>query len=56
MDGATGWLLRGELPARRVHGFERVLPRLTHGEGVWWSRPCADRPLRAGAAAPGLGS
>ncbi|MBA6438099.1 tetracycline resistance ribosomal protection protein Otr(A) [Streptomyces sp. GMR22] len=56
VDGATGWLLRGELPARRVHGFERVLPRLTHGEGVWWSRPCADRPLRAGAAAPGLGS
>ncbi|WP_262700433.1 MULTISPECIES: tetracycline resistance ribosomal protection protein Otr(A) [Streptomyces] len=55
-DGATGWLLRGELPARRVHGFERILPRLTHGEGVWWSRPCADRPLRAGAAAPGLGS
>ncbi|MGV9852841.1 GTP-binding protein [Streptomyces sp. NPDC003442] len=56
VDGATGWLLRGELPARRVHGFERVLPRLTHGEGVWWSRPCADRPLRAGATAPGLGS
>ncbi|MFE5161210.1 tetracycline resistance ribosomal protection protein Otr(A) [Streptomyces sp. NPDC056697] len=50
VDGATGWLLRGEIPARRVHGFERVLPRLTHGEGVWWSRPCADRPLRAGAA------
>ncbi|MER8157209.1 tetracycline resistance ribosomal protection protein Otr(A) [Streptomyces sp. NPDC094472] len=50
VDGATGWLLRGELPARRVHGFEHVLPRLTHGEGVWWSRPCADRPLRAGAA------
>ncbi|WP_275561740.1 GTP-binding protein [Streptomyces sp. 5-6(2022)] len=56
VDGATGWLLRGEIPVRRVHGFERVLPRLTHGEGVWWSRPCADRPLRAGAAAPGLGS
>ncbi|MEU8870101.1 tetracycline resistance ribosomal protection protein Otr(A) [Streptomyces javensis] len=56
VDGATGWVLRGELPARRVHGFERVLPRLTHGEGVWWSRPCADRPLRTGAAAPGLGS
>ncbi|MBU3863986.1 GTP-binding protein [Streptomyces sp. 4503] len=50
VDGATGWLLRGEIPARRVHGFERVLPRLTHGEGVWWSRPCADRPLRAGTA------
>ncbi|AQW52783.1 tetracycline resistance ribosomal protection protein Otr(A) [Streptomyces violaceusniger] len=50
VDGATGWLLRGEIPARRVHGFEHVLPRLTHGEGVWWSRPCADRPLRAGAA------
>ncbi|AUA11890.1 tetracycline resistance ribosomal protection protein Otr(A) [Streptomyces sp. SID8382] len=50
VDGATGWLVRGELPARRVHGFEQVLPRLTHGEGVWWSRPCADRPLRAGAA------
>ncbi|WP_432252944.1 GTP-binding protein [Streptomyces sp. HNM1019] len=55
VDGATGWLLRGELPARRVHGFEQVLPRLTHGEGVWWSRPCADRPLRAGAA-PGTGA
>ncbi|GAA2347879.1 GTP-binding protein [Streptomyces violaceusniger] len=53
VDGATGWLLRGEIPVRRVHGFERVLPRLTHGEGVWWSRPCADRPLRAGAAALG---
>ncbi|MFE2029882.1 GTP-binding protein [Streptomyces hygroscopicus] len=55
VDGATGRLLRGEIPARRVHGFERVLPRLTHGQGVWWSRPCADRPLRAGAA-PALGS
>ncbi|MBI0299379.1 tetracycline resistance ribosomal protection protein Otr(A) [Streptomyces sp. PRKS01-29] len=55
-EGATGWLLRGEIPARRVHGVERALPRLTHGEGVWWSRPCADRPLRAGAAAPGSGS
>ncbi|KUL44229.1 GTP-binding protein [Streptomyces violaceusniger] len=50
VDGATAWLLRGEIPVRRVHGFEHVLPRLTHGEGVWWSRPCADRPLRAGAA------
>ncbi|MCP9208627.1 tetracycline resistance ribosomal protection protein Otr(A) [Streptomyces cucumeris] len=46
-DGDTGWLVRGELPARRVHGVERALPGLTHGTGVWWSRPCADRPLSA---------
>ncbi|QKV93117.1 GTP-binding protein [Streptomyces sp. NA02950] len=50
VDGDTGWLLRGELPARRVHGVERALPGLTHGTGVWWSRPCADRPLSAAHA------
>ncbi|MBL1099456.1 tetracycline resistance ribosomal protection protein Otr(A) [Streptomyces coffeae] len=47
VDGDTGWLIRGEIPARRVHGVERALPGLTHGTGVWWSRPCADRPLSA---------
>ncbi|MFI6600960.1 GTP-binding protein [Nonomuraea sp. NPDC050536] len=39
------WLIRGELPARRVHDFERQLPGLSHGEGVWLSAPSGDRPL-----------
>ncbi|MBC9724876.1 tetracycline resistance ribosomal protection protein Otr(A) [Streptomyces sp. TRM68367] len=45
--GATSWLVTGELPARRVREIELRLPGLTHGEGVWWSRPSGDRPLRS---------
>ncbi|MFI6683151.1 tetracycline resistance ribosomal protection protein Otr(A) [Streptomyces sp. NPDC050485] len=43
--GDSVWLLRGTVAARRVAELERWLPGLTHGEGVWWSRPAADRPL-----------
>jgi ribosomal protection tetracycline resistance protein len=43
--GDSVWLLRGTVAARRVAELERRLPGLTHGEGVWWSRPAADRPL-----------
>ncbi|PNG20664.1 tetracycline resistance ribosomal protection protein Otr(A) [Streptomyces cahuitamycinicus] len=45
--GRTAWLVTGELPARRVRDMELCLPGLTRGEGVWWSRPSGDRPLRA---------
>ncbi|GDY67765.1 hypothetical protein SAV14893_071580 [Streptomyces avermitilis] len=44
--GRTAWLITGELPARRVRDVELRLPGLTHGEGVWWSRPSGDRALR----------
>jgi ribosomal protection tetracycline resistance protein len=29
-----------------VRDVELRLPGLTHGEGVWWSRPSGDRELR----------
>ncbi|KUJ70082.1 GTP-binding protein [Streptomyces albus subsp. albus] len=41
----AGWQLRGELPARRTQPFQRQLPGITHGEGVWWTRPAPDRPV-----------
>ncbi|WP_225858670.1 tetracycline resistance ribosomal protection protein Otr(A) [Streptomyces albicerus] len=44
--GRTSWLVTGELPARHVRDIELRLPGLTHGEGVWWSRPSGDRPVR----------
>ncbi|TLS41798.1 tetracycline resistance ribosomal protection protein Otr(A) [Streptomyces montanus] len=44
--GRTAWLVTGELPARHVRDVELRLPGLTHGEGVWWSRPSGDRELR----------
>ncbi|MFI0036936.1 tetracycline resistance ribosomal protection protein Otr(A) [Streptomyces mutabilis] len=44
--GAPGWLITGELPARRVREAELRLPGLTRGEAVWSSRPSADRPLK----------
>ncbi|MFF3333935.1 tetracycline resistance ribosomal protection protein Otr(A) [Streptomyces sp. NPDC002888] len=44
--GATAWLISGELPARHVRAVELSLAGLTHGEGVWWSRPSGDRPVR----------
>jgi ribosomal protection tetracycline resistance protein len=44
--GSTAWVITGELPARRVREVELRLPGLTHGEGVWWSRPSGDRELR----------
>ncbi len=44
--GSTSWLVTGRLPARHVRDIELRLPGLTHGEGVWWSRPSGYRPLR----------
>ncbi|ANB10022.1 GTP-binding protein [Streptomyces ambofaciens] len=43
--GGSGWLITGELPARRVREAELGLPGLTRGEAVWSSRPSGDRPL-----------
>ncbi|MEV4110912.1 translation factor GTPase family protein [Nonomuraea sp. NPDC049695] len=40
------WMLEGEIPAASVHEFERRLPGLSHGEGVWWSTPAGDRSTR----------
>lgn len=59
--GVPVWLLEGRIPAREVHGVKRWLPGITHGEGVWWSRPSGDRPLVTGrdrrtSVAPGPGS
>ncbi|MFI7611677.1 GTP-binding protein [Nonomuraea terrae] len=45
------WMLAGEIPAAAVHVFEQRLPGLTHGEGVWSSRPAGDRPVRSPATA-----
>ncbi|MFF3630483.1 tetracycline resistance ribosomal protection protein Otr(A) [Streptomyces sp. NPDC002164] len=44
--GSSSWLITGELPARRVRDVELRLAGLTHGEGVWWSRPSGDREVR----------
>ncbi|WP_367319117.1 tetracycline resistance ribosomal protection protein Otr(A) [Streptomyces sp. HUAS ZL42] len=46
--GATAWSITGELPARHVREVELKLPGLTHGEGVWWSRPSGDRAVSPG--------
>ncbi|MFI7422329.1 GTP-binding protein [Nonomuraea sp. NPDC049684] len=43
---AETWVLEGEIPAAAVHEAERRLPGLSRGEGVWWSRPSGDRPIR----------
>ena len=45
-EGGGIWHLTGALAARRVREAELRLPGLTHGEGVWWSRPSGDRALR----------
>ncbi|WP_037671305.1 tetracycline resistance ribosomal protection protein Otr(A) [Streptomyces griseus] len=49
--GSTAWVITGELPARHVREAELRLPGLTHGEGVWWSRPSGDRAVRRTARA-----
>ncbi|MCX5329528.1 tetracycline resistance ribosomal protection protein Otr(A) [Streptomyces sp. NBC_00140] len=45
--GSTAWLITGEIATRRMREAELRLPGLTHGEGVWWSRPSGDRELRS---------
>ncbi|MET9890859.1 tetracycline resistance ribosomal protection protein Otr(A) [Streptomyces sp. NPDC006465] len=44
--GRDTWVVTGGLPARKVREIELRLPGLTHGEGVWWSRPSGDRAVR----------
>ncbi|MFD3843159.1 tetracycline resistance ribosomal protection protein Otr(A) [Streptomyces sp. NPDC058642] len=46
--GSTAWVITGELAARRVREAELGLLGLTHGEGVWWSKPSGDRELKPG--------
>ncbi|MBY8885145.1 TetM/TetW/TetO/TetS family tetracycline resistance ribosomal protection protein [Streptomyces sp. PTM05] len=43
--GTSSWLVEGVIPARAAPEAQRALPGLSHGEGVWWSRPDGDRPL-----------
>ncbi|MFJ9553473.1 GTP-binding protein [Nocardiopsis sp. NPDC101807] len=43
--GGGAWELRGELPARAVHGFRTALPGLTRGEGFLLSRRSRVRPV-----------
>jgi ribosomal protection tetracycline resistance protein len=45
-EAGASWLVTGEIPARLVQDFTKALPGLTRGEGVWWSRPGGDRPVR----------
>ena len=40
------WRITGEIPARRVPECQLELPGPTRGEGLWWSRPEGDRPVR----------
>ncbi|WP_405650714.1 tetracycline resistance ribosomal protection protein Otr(A) [Streptomyces sp. NBC_00019] len=45
--GSRTWVITGEIATRRIREAELRLPGLTHGEGVWWSRPSGDRELRS---------
>ncbi len=46
VDRGTSWLVAAELPARLVQEFTAALPGLSRGEGVVWSHPGTDRPVR----------
>ncbi|MGW7488390.1 tetracycline resistance ribosomal protection protein Otr(A) [Streptomyces sp. NPDC054786] len=50
--GQHSWLVSGFLPARHVPEFQGLLPGLTHGEGLWTSRPSGDRPVRDAGREP----
>ncbi|GAA1459186.1 TetM/TetW/TetO/TetS family tetracycline resistance ribosomal protection protein [Nocardiopsis exhalans] len=43
---AEGWRITGDIPVRGVDAFLARLPGLTRGEGVWWTRPAGDHPVR----------
>lgn len=51
-ESGACWLLTAEMPPRLVQRLTAALPGLTHGEGVLWSRPGGDRPLRQSAPYP----
>ncbi|WP_225842530.1 elongation factor G [Streptomyces albus] len=42
--------LTGALPARHVPRVRQMLPGLTRGEALWWSRPAGERPASPGAS------
>ncbi|WP_131742559.1 elongation factor G [Actinomadura roseirufa] len=44
--GPGGWTVRGEIAVDRVREAGAALPALTRGEGVWWSRPSGERPVK----------
>jgi ribosomal protection tetracycline resistance protein len=44
-DVASAWHITGEIPARLVHVFQRRLPSLSNGQGVWSSRSAGDRAI-----------
>jgi ribosomal protection tetracycline resistance protein len=41
----SSWQITGDIPARLVPAFQRQLPGLSSGEGVWSSRLNGDRPV-----------
>ncbi|UED85545.1 elongation factor G [Streptomyces profundus] len=45
VEVGAAWQLTGELPTRVVHDFQRSLPTLTGGEGVWYARQAGDREV-----------
>jgi len=49
---ADSYVLRGELPAARVHELGLRLPGLTRGEGVWESAFACFRPVPGGTPPP----
>jgi ribosomal protection tetracycline resistance protein len=46
MQSGASWLVTAEMPPRVVQKLTAALPGVTHGEGVLWSRPGSDRPVR----------
>ena len=43
---AQGWRVTGEIPVRGADAFRTRLPGISRGEGVWWTRPGGDLPVR----------
>jgi ribosomal protection tetracycline resistance protein len=46
LQSGVSWLVTAEMPPRVVQKLTAELPGVTHGEGVLWSRPGSDRPVR----------
>jgi ribosomal protection tetracycline resistance protein len=43
---AQGWRVTGQVPVRGTDAFRTRLPGISRGEGVWWTRPGGDLPVR----------
>ncbi|RKS05633.1 ribosomal protection tetracycline resistance protein [Nocardiopsis sp. Huas11] len=46
VETVEGWRLTGEVAARSVDDFRAELPGLSRGEGVWWTSPARECPVR----------